>query len=202
MINIIDTQPGAPGRSRLYQLKVTLKGSKPPIWRRVVVRADIRLNRLHDVIQIAMGWTNSHLHQFMTGSRFDPTYYGEPDPEPSGFGKETLNEKRYTVANLAPAAKGKFIYNYDFGDCWDHEVTAEKILPPDPAFKHSICLAGENACPPEDCGGVYGYYDLLKILTDPKHPDYEDMKDWIGADWDATRFDLDEINSTLKRLKA
>lgn len=202
MIHVIDTQPSGPDQSGLYQLKITLKGSKPPIWRRVVVRADMRLNRLHNVIQIAMGWTDSHLHQFIVGTRPGATYFGVPDPEFDDMGGKTLNEKRYRVADLAPTAKKKFIYEYDFGDDWEHEVVAEKILPPDLAFKHPICLAGANACPPEDCGGIYGYYDLLKILADPKHPEHEDMKEWIGEDFDPTRFDLIEINAELRRLKA
>jgi hypothetical protein len=185
----------ASGSIPLYQLKITLQWSQPAIWRRVVVRADIRLDRLHDVIQIAMGWTNSHLHKFVLGRAF----YGEPDPD--GFGTETLNEKRYTVADLAPEAKKKFIYEYDFGDGWNHEVEVEKVLAPDAGFKNPVCLAGENACPPEDCGGMGGYYDLLEALADPKHPDHLDLKDWIGGEWDAARFDLNRVNAILKRIK-
>lgn len=191
-----DPNSRASGGIPLYQLKITLQWSQPAIWRRVVVRADMRLNRLHDVIQIAMAWTNSHLHQFILGRAF----YGEPDP--AGFGTDTLNEKRYTVADLAPAAKKKFIYEYDFGDGWNHEVKVEKVLPSDAGFKHPVCLAGENACPPEDCGGMGGYYNLLEALADPKHPDHLDLKDWIGREWDAARFDLNGINAILKRLKA
>ena len=195
MKNNPDVRPaGVP----LYQLKITLQWSRPPIWRRVVVRADMRLDRLHDVIQIAMGWTNSHLHQFVLGRDF----YGEPDPGSDGFGTDTLNEKRYTVADLAPAAKKKFIYEYDFGDGWNHEVKVEKVLPPDPGFKHPVCLAGEHACPPEDCGGIGGYYNLLEALADPMHPEHEDLKGWIGGEWDAMRFDQGEVNAILKRLKA
>ena len=162
---------------------------------------DMRLNRLHDVIQIAMGWTDSHLHQFTVGTRSACIYFGVPDPEFDYIGSKTLNERRYTVANLAPIPKKKFIYEYDFGDDWEHEVIAEKILPRDPVFKCPVCLAGANACPPEDCGGIYGYYDLLKILGDPKHPSHEDMKEWIDEDFDSTRFDLSEINTELRRLK-
>ena len=202
MISIVDPQPGDRGRSGLYQLKITLKGSKPGIWRRVLVRGHMRLDRLHHVIQIAMGWTNSHLHQFITGTRAACTYYGEPDPDvPPTFSK-TLNEKRYVLADLASVAKQKFIYDYDFGDDWQHEVVVEKILPPEPTFRHPICLAGANACPPEDCGGVYGYHNLVKILADPKHPDHDDMMDWIGGEWDAAWFDLEAANLMLKRLKA
>lgn len=182
----------------LYQLKITLKWSQPPIWRRVRVRADMPLDRFHHVIQIAMGWTNSHLHQFVSGG----TCYGMTDPEMLDMGPEMLDEKRYTVADLAPAARKKFGYEYDFGDGWEHEVTLEKILPPDPAFKHPVCLAGANACPPEDCGGIGGYYNLLETLADPEHPDHEDLQDWIGGEWDPTYFDLEETNGILKQIKA
>ncbi|MGA2542347.1 MAG: plasmid pRiA4b ORF-3 family protein [Verrucomicrobiota bacterium] len=196
MKHISNVQSG--GGVPLYQLKITLKWFKPPIWRRVMVRADMPLDRLHWLIQMVMGWTNSHLHQFAAGR----TFYGQPDPESADMGYETLNEKRHTVADLAPAVKKKFIYEYDFGDGWEHEVKLEKILPADAAFKHPVCLGGERACPPEDCGGMGGYCNLLEILADPKHPEHEDMKEWIGGEWDAESFDLDEVNAALQRLKA
>jgi hypothetical protein len=199
---IANLEPYDRGGVPLYQLKLTLKWSKPPIWRRVLVRGDMTLDRLHNVIQIAMGWTDSHLHQFMGGSGFARTFYGRPDPEFADMGCEMLNEKRYTVGDLAPAAKRKFIYEYDFGDSWQHEVVAEKILPPDAAFKHPVCLAGANACPPEDCGGIGGYYNLLEILADPKHPEHTDMKEWIGGKFDATEFSRQGVNALLHRLKA
>ena len=197
-ISEIQSGGGAP----LYQLKITLKWSKPPIWRRVVVRADMTLDRLHNVIQMVMGWTNSHLHQFIAGSGFARTFYGKPDPEVAEMGSETLNEKRYRIADLAPAAKRKFIYEYDFGDGWQHDVVAEKILPHDSAFKHPVCLAGENACPPEDCGGIGGYDNLLEIMADPKHPEHAEMKEWLGGGLDVAGFSMDGVNAVLKRLKA
>ena len=106
------------------------------------------------------------------------------------------------VRATSPAAKKKFLYEYDFGDGWIHEVVAEKILPPDPGFKNPVCLAGENACPPEDCGGIPGYYNLLEILGDRKHPEYRDMKDWMGGKFDPAAFKLDAVNKAFKRLKA
>lgn len=190
------------GSVPLYQLKISLKWSKPPIWRRVVVRGDMTLDRLHDIIQIAMGWTDSHLHQFIVGSGFARTYYGRPDPEFADMGNKTLNEKRHSVADLAPAAKRKFIYEYDFGDGWQHDVVVEKILPPDSTFMHPVCLGGANACPPEDCGGMGGYYNLLEILTDPKHPEHDDMKEWIGDDLNAEKFNAKDVNRIFKGLKA
>ena len=182
----------------LYQLKIALIGSDPPIWRRVVVRSDMPLDRLHDVIQRVMGWTDSHLHQFIVGN----TYYGVPDPEMMGLDSETLNEKQYTVAQLAPTVKSKFIYEYDFGDDWLHKVVLEKIVPPDPEFKQPVCLAGANACPPEDCGGIGGYLELLEILADPRHSEHESMKEWLGYEFDPTYFNLELANEVLRRLKA
>ena len=182
----------------LYQLKITLRHSKPSIWRRVVVRADMQLDRLHTVIQLVMGWTNSHLHQFMVGGAF----YGVPDPDYDDFGTSMLNEKRYTVADLAPVPKKKFIYEYDFGDSWAHEILLEKVLPPDAVFKHPVCLAGANACPPEDCGGIHGYYSLLEAMADPNHEQHQELKEWLGGEWDATQFNLEEANDPLKSLKA
>jgi hypothetical protein len=194
MIRLADAGGGTP----LYQLKITLCPSKPPIWRRVVVRADMTLDRLHRVIQIAMGWMESHMHQFQLGG----VAYGIPDDEFDGVGSETLDDAQYTVADLAPVAKQKFSYEYDFGDGWEHVVLVEKVLRPDPAFKHPICLAGANACPPEDCGGISGYYDLLEALADPNHEQHAELKKWVGGGWDAGRFNLEETNAHLKRLKA
>src|SRR3954469_3483816 len=151
MIALTDKGGGVP----LYQIKITLKNSKPPIWRRVIVRADMPLPRFHSVIQIVMGWTNSHLYQFHAGEN----RYSTPNPEFSDMaGDDELDENDYTVADVLPAPRKKLIYEYDFGDSWYHEVLVEKVLPPDPSFKHPLCLAGENACPPEDCGGIWGYY--------------------------------------------
>jgi len=191
-----EVQPG--GGAPLYQLKITLKGSKPPIWRRVVVRADMKLDRLHNVIQIAMGWTDSHLHHFIAGSGFARIFLGSPDLD---MGSETLNEKRHAVADLAREVRSKFVYEYDFGDSWQHDVVLEKILPSDSSFKHPVCPAGANACPPEDCGGIEAYYGLLGILADPKHPEHAATKEWTGGELDAAEFDLDGINSALRRLK-
>jgi hypothetical protein len=193
MIGLIEPTGGVP----LYQLKITLAYSRPAIWRRVLVPANFTLDRLHQVIQRVMPWTDSHLHQFVVGD----TCYGRPDPEFADMGKETLNEKRYTIVDIAPGAKMKFIYEYDFGDGWEHEIVVEKVLPPDAGFKKVICLAGANACPPDDCGGIPGYYEMLEIIANPKHPDHKHMKEWLGGEWDKTQFDLDEVNAAVKRFK-
>ena len=192
------TELGGGSEPPRYQLKITLHGCKPPIWRRVVVRADMRLDRLPRVIQIAMGWLDCHLHQFRVGR----VYYGLPDPGFDDFGEEMLNEKQYTVTDLAPAVKAQFIYEDDFGDSWQHAVVVEKVLPPDANFKHPVCLGGANACPPEDCGGSHGYAEFVDAMADPKHEHHEEMMEWIGGAWYPTRFSLEAANAGLKRLKA
>ena len=146
------------------------------------VRADRKLDRPHRVIQIAKGWTDSHTHQFLLGS----VCYTLPDRESDALGGNTLNERKFTVANLTPVAKRKFTYEYDLGDGWEHEVLVEKVLPADPAFKHAISLAGANQYPRDDCGGIPGYYQLLEILPDPKHEEHDamkEMKECLGGDW-------------------
>jgi Plasmid pRiA4b ORF-3-like protein len=186
----------------LYQLKITLKWSEPSIWRRVVVPGDMMLDRLHDVIQIAMGWTDSHLHRFVGASGlFNGVAFQSKDPDFGEPDDDVADESDHTVAELAPRTKSKFVYEYDFGDGWLHDVIVEKILAPDPAFKAPVCLAGENAGPPEDCGGIGGYYEMLRKVADASDPDHEDMKEWLGDTWDATHFDLKRVNTALKRLK-
>ena len=194
MIRLNDTGGG----TALYQLKITLLNCKPPIWRRIVVRADMKLDRLHRVIQTVMGWTDSHLHQFVMGS----VYYSQPDMEWDAQDSKMLNEKRHTVSDLASTVKARFAYEYDFGDNWEHEVLLEKTLPPKADFKHPICLDGANACPPEDCGGSIGYAEFVDAMADPEHEEHEQMKEWVGGSWDATHFNLAAVNTDLKRIKA
>ena len=155
------------------------------------------LHRLHGVIQRVMGWTDSHLHQFIVNG----IYYGLPDPEMLDFVKQR-NEKRYTIAEVAPLVKSRFVYEYDFGDSWAHEIVVEKILPPDPEFLRPVCVAGANACPPEDCGGIPGYYNLLEILANPHDPEHQSVKGWLNYDFDPARFNPDLANGVLRRLKA
>jgi Plasmid pRiA4b ORF-3-like protein len=182
--------------SALYELKITLRGSKPPIWRRLQVPGSIKLNRLHEVFQVAMGWTDSHLHQFMD----PPMVYSVPSGEDYP-GVERLDERRFRLADLGQYEKASFLYEYDFGDGWQHDVVVEKIVSASPEKKRAVCLAGENACPPEDCGGIWGYYELLETVNNPKHKAYQEMLDWLGEPFDPGRFDLQEVNATLRRLK-
>lgn len=187
---------------RLYQLKISLKGSKRPIWRRVVVRADTTLDRLHDVIQAAMGWEDVHLHQFISVSEFGVRYFDPQGPESSFIFADVEKESDYTVADIAPAVKTRFVYEYDFGDSWEHVVVVEKILPPDPEFKRPICLAGAKACPPEYSGGIYGYYEMLEAASNPAHPYHEQTKEWLGEDFDPEDFSVEYVNVLLNNITA
>ncbi len=181
------------GEPKIVQLKVTLRGSKPPIWRRLQVADNTTLARLHDIIQIAMGWTNSHLHQFVTGNRF----YSDPSFELD----DVVSEKRVTLGDLDLKPKAHFRYEYDFGDSWDHDILVEKILDPEPDVRYPRCLTGKLACPPEDCGGIWGYYGLLEAIQDPQHPEHDDMLEWLGDEFDPDAFDLDAVNAQLRSVR-
>jgi hypothetical protein len=192
----------SPKTGHLCQIKVTLKWSKPPIWRRILVPGNLSLEGLHFVIQTAMGWTNSHLHDFVTGPQPGATIYGMLDPEDTWSTRNILDERRYKVTDLLERDQARALYEYDFGDGWLHELLREKTLPPDPGFRYPVCLAGRGDCPPEDCGGIYGYYRLLEILADPKHEEYRDMREWAGVWLQHGRFDRRETNEILRSLRA
>jgi hypothetical protein len=178
----------------IYQLKITLRNSKPPIWRRVLVPATFSLAKLHDVIQYAMGWTDSHLHQFTIDGRF----YGVPHPDDW---HDVLKESAYSLAKVAPGEKSKFVYEYDFGDSWEHTIVVEKILPFEPGKVYPVCIAGKRACPPEDVGGVWGYEEFLQAINDPENEEHDSYLEWVGDDFDPEECDLDSINAGLKRIK-
>lgn len=182
-----------PAAVSIHQLKVTLKGSKPPIWRRIQVRSDISLHKLHQILQVAMGWTDSHLHQFIV----DETHYGEPDPD---YWIELKSERRAKLSQVAPYPGSRFIYEYDFGDGWEHGILVEKVLPAEEGVRYPRCLKGRRACPPEDCGGIWGYADLLDIIRDPNHEEYESMWQWLGGSFDPAAFDLDGVNLELASI--
>ncbi len=149
-----------------------------------------------------MGWTDSHMHHYRKGN----TFYGTPQPDIDvgwGFNSkfETVDESKYKINQVLTRPKMKIFYEYDFGDSWWHELVLEKILERDEQLKTPICLDGAMACPPEDCGGIGGYYHLLKILKNPKHPDYDDMTEWLGDEFDHKQFNIEAINNVLKEIK-
>jgi len=170
-----------------YQIKVTLADSKPPIWRRLLVPSTITLAKLHDILQIAMGWDDYHLHQFIARDQ----YYGVPNPE---YDDEMKNEARVKLSGVLQQEKDTMVYEYDFGDGWNHKIVLEKVLPHDPNISLPRCTAGKRACPPEDCGGVWGYADFLEIIGDPNHPEHKEMLDWVGGEFDPEHFDIAEVN--------
>ncbi len=176
-----------------YRLKITLAGAEPPIWRRVLVPGDANLGSLHWAIQYVMGWSNSHLHMFHIGkTRIAARTTGWDNVK---------DERSFMLWDVAPKAGAKFFYEYDMGDSWVHEVRVEKINRLDSGFQKPECLAGAGACPPEDCGGIGGYEDLLAALKDPKHEQHEEMVEWVGEDFDPGAFDLAEANKALGRRK-
>lgn len=177
------------GATRIVQLKISLAHISPPIWRRVLVPETMTLGDLHEVIQIAMGWTNSHLHEFQVHG----VSYGEPDLEYD----DMYDEWDIRLSDLALREKLRLKYTYDFGDDWEHNVVVEKFLPVDKTVQYPVCIKGKRACPPEDCGGPWGYAGFLDAIGDPNNPEHDEMIEWIGEDFDPEEFDVDETSALL-----
>jgi len=176
----------------IYQVDISLISIEPVIWRQIEVPSDISMADFHKVIQVSMGWSNKYKHRFVK----DMTFYA-PTEE---FLYEDYSFKEYgklTLKDLLEVVKDKMIYNYDFKDNWAHEVILLKKLEADPNIKYPRIVDGEGNCPPERCGGVDGFYELMDILDNPKHMDYEDTIEWLGEDFDIDFFDLEESNKDL-----
>lgn len=178
----------------VYQIEVTLLGTEPPIWRQLLVPSSLTLEQLHDVLQTAMGWQNCHMHEFCVGKR----RFGQPLP-PDGFMDEPQieSERSAHLGDVLQRAGAKMIYTYDFGDSWEHGIVLKKRLAPNRDTVYPVCLDGQLACPPEDCGGIPGFYRLLDILADPRHKEYEEMREWAG-DYDPEAFSVDKVNKSLQ----
>jgi hypothetical protein len=183
------------GRAPIYQIKVGLRGATPPIWRRLEVPADISLARLHTVIQIAFGWSDDHLHVFETP-------YGSFGTAGTDLGYRA--ETSATLEQVASAVNDKLCYTYDFGDDWDHDIRVEKVLDDNEQAGYPRCTGGRRAAPPEDCGGIWGYAELVRVLSDPADDEHQDRLDWLGlgnaADFDPDRFDAAAVNRVLGRI--
>ncbi|MBU1057589.1 MAG: plasmid pRiA4b ORF-3 family protein [Proteobacteria bacterium] len=177
---------------RMYLLKVKLLDIEPEIWRRFVVPASITLDRLHDVIQVVMGWTDSHLHEFTIGKR-RYTEYPQEREDGLGCGK-------YRFGDLVKQKNRKILYLYYFGDSWMHELVLEESHYLNPGLENEIaCLDGARACPPEDVGGIPGYFDFCSVLADPGSEDYERLMEWSGGHYDSEEFDTDMVNWELMK---
>jgi len=175
-----------------FQIKISLKNVSPPVWRRMLIPEDFRLSDLHLLIQIAMGWGDSHLHEF-----------GLPKDGPifmPGEVVDDMDDERYvdesTVAfhEVCARVKDRLKYTYDFGDFWLHDIVVEKVIKVEEGDRVPVCLDGKNACPPDDCGGANGYGHLMEVISDPEHEEYEEILEWVGEYFDPCEFDLDEVN--------
>ena len=177
----------------IYQLKIILDYSKPPIWRRVLIPADFNLVQLHQVIQISMGWENCHLHEFtIKGKRYAQKF----DKEFEMYLQEVLDASKFKIKDLVKE-KNIFSYCYDFGDNWDHKIIVEKAIE-DSEFTVPFCIKTVGACPPEDCGGIQGFYYNLEVLANKKHPEYQELKEWMDEMCYKEEVDIAAINQELQ----
>jgi hypothetical protein len=179
----------------VYQLRIALADSEPLIWRQLLVSGAVTLATLNVIFQHAMGWRGSHRHEFVIGD----TRYGQPDPDhPETV--PVIDEQTVTLSGLVKVGE-HFSYLYDFGDDWQHDITVEALLPADVTSVTPLCIAGANACPPEDVGGIPGYVDFLDILGDPSHDEHQETLEWCGGGFDPAVFDQAETNRRLAGLK-
>ena len=176
----------------IYQIKITLADLAPPVWRRVAVPGGYTLDRVHRVVQLAMGWQDYHLHSF----EIEDIQYGPPDPGDELDLRDELEVRLDSVAGK----DSRFNYTYDFGDWWEHDIEVEEIHPADPDERYPRCLAGAGACPPEDVGGVLGYETFLAAIGDPGHRDHDAMSEWIGRPFDPAAFDPGPPTALLRRM--
>jgi hypothetical protein len=189
------------------QLRIALLGIRPPIWRRVLVPSDGSGEYLHQVIQVAMGWQDSHMHHFILGKRPDLILVEHPDvlDDPMFPAREepnTLDSTQITIDELLRKGGGRVLYEYDFGDGWMHAVKLEKELPTDSTMAVPQCLDGKRACPPEDCGGTGGYDEIVRLVKDPKFKpegrSREELLEWLGGEYDPELFEVDEVNKQFR----
>jgi hypothetical protein len=180
---------------QVLEIKVTLDQTDPPIWRRILVPADVTFFDLHHILQIAMGWKNSHLFEFKVGDY--KIGYEDDDLEGSD---EIANAGAVTLDTLLLKEGLRFSYVYDLGDYWMHTVVVERILAADSQKIYPACIEGELNCPPEDCGSIPGFYHMVEVLKDKSHPEYEDMRTWAGR-YNPSKFNMEKINKELPRYR-
>ncbi|WP_037583808.1 plasmid pRiA4b ORF-3 family protein [Stigmatella aurantiaca] len=186
----------------IHVLHVELVGIQPAIWRELHVRSGMPLSRLHEVLQAAFGWTHSHMHMFEDTSGLQYGHKAAGNADDIGFGGPPLrDERKYTVADIAPRPRNTFSYIYDFGDDWVHRIRVKKVQPPERSGRYPSCTAGDRAAPPDDCGGVPGYVRLLEILRNPRHEEHEEMLEWIGGSFDPEAFDLKATDKAVRSVR-
>jgi len=172
----------------VISVKVTLRGIKPPIWRRLLLPGTLTLGDVHDAIQVAMGWHDCHLHAF----DIDGRQYGDRLAV-----DDVADERRLTLNGVLKSGVARFGYTYDFGDNWEHTVVIEKALPAEAEKTYPACIAGKRNCPPEDCGGAWGYHEMIEIIANPAHPEHAERIDWLGEEFDPEDFSLPIANAGL-----
>jgi len=177
----------ATSKGAVYQLKISINGIEPPVWRRIQTK-DCSLDRLHELIQLTMGWEFSHLYAFEVGREH---YSLEPD-----LGDK--HSQRAKLSRLFAQGRRQFTYVYDFGDNWEHLVEIEQELPAERNVRYPRCIEGARACPPEDSGGAWEYAHFLEVIRNPKHEEHDDILEWVGGSFDPEAFDLNEVNEALK----
>ncbi len=182
---------------KVYQIQISITNLKPEIWRKILVQPNLSLANFHMTIQIVMGWHNSHLHQFIK----DRTFYTKKMEDDMTWGDlNNVDYKGLKISDLLKNENDKIDYEYDFGDSWHHDVVLEKILDASEKTKYPICIDGKLACPPEDCGGIWGYSDILKVLNNPRHKDYAALLDWLDGEFDPNYFNIEKTNLNLNRF--
>lgn len=181
---------------QIYQLEIWLAEIEPRIWRKFEVPSDIRLDKLHEVIQDVMGWTDSHLHSFTAGE----DEYGMPDLDEDMYDNGMMDETKARLTDLVTRLKDRFMYTYDYGDNWEHIIELVDIKEPQPGVKYPVCLAGERACPPEDCGGPWSYPDFVKAMQGKNTKQRREFIEWLGYEFDPEEFDIEEVNKVLRGI--
>ena len=179
--------------AKIFQIKISLKNTKPPIWRRIKIDAATDLETFHYILQDVMGWTNSHLFEFTTS---DKKRFSIVNDEFEDY-EDTTEASEVTLQQVLKRKGSKLTYIYDFGDWWEHQILLEEQTN-GPELEIPICITGKKACPPEDCGGLWGYYDMLEVIKDKKHVEHKEMLEWLGSDFDPDHFDKNEVNGLLE----
>ena len=185
--------PRVTAKTKIFELDIVLEAVEPPVRRRVQIPGEANLAVLHEVVQAAMGWTNSHLHEF----EIDGQCYGMPGPDWDD--EEGIDESEVLLSDLVGQG-ACFDYVYDFGDSWSHRLTVEKITAPQPGVRYPRCVSGQEACPPENVGGAHGYDWFRAVLADSSNPQRDEYLEWVGGSFDPHRFEMDDVDRALRRL--
>ena len=187
--------------SDVIQLNISIQHSEPLIFRTVQVKKETTFFELHHIIQIVMGWQNYHLFEFnLDGYRVGLI---EESEKCNGYGSDqVLDASSVKMTDILSGEKETFLYNYDFGDCWMHEISLEKFVKKEAKVVYPICIDGRYNCPPEDCGGILGFYHILSIIQDTAHPEYKETRQWVGKKYDPSMFDKNKVNRKLRQLRS